>query len=207
MYFIAYWRCICCCQRWALSTNERWCCIAYTVRLWILCYSCWCSWSNCYNRQHYLIAAKPFWQKCTMMTFSNGNIFRVTGPLHGEFTGHRWWFSRTKASDAELWCFLWSEPWINGWVNNRESGDLRHHCAHYDVIVTKHWKLMESWSIYRSISLRSCQSLWALSDVTLCLLTHTFVLKNVKHLKQSLSNCCFEPLHIFINIRGLFLIS
>ena len=25
--------------------------------------------------------------------------------------------------------------WINGWVNNRESGDLRSHRAHYDVIV------------------------------------------------------------------------
>ena len=25
--------------------------------------------------------------------------------------------------------------WINGWVNNREAGDLRHHCAHYDVTV------------------------------------------------------------------------
>ena len=24
---------------------------------------------------------------------------------------------------------------INGRVNNREAGDLRHHCAHYDVIV------------------------------------------------------------------------
>ena len=27
--------------------------------------------------------------------------------------------------------------WINGWVNNREPGDLRFHCAHYDVIVMK----------------------------------------------------------------------
>ena len=25
--------------------------------------------------------------------------------------------------------------WINGWVNNRESGDLRRHRAHYDVTV------------------------------------------------------------------------
>ena len=25
--------------------------------------------------------------------------------------------------------------WTNGWVNNRGAGDLRHHCAHYDVIV------------------------------------------------------------------------
>ena len=40
-----------------------------------------------------------------MMTSSNGNIFRVTGPLCGEFTGHRG-IPRTKASDAELWCFL-----------------------------------------------------------------------------------------------------
>ena len=43
------------------------------------------------------------------MTLSNGNIFRVTGPLYGEFTGPIW-IPHTKASDAELWCFLWSAP-------------------------------------------------------------------------------------------------
>ena len=75
-----------------------------------------------------------FPSRVTMMTSSNGNIFRVTGHLCGEFTGHRW-IPGTKASDAELWCFLWSAPWINGWVNNREAGDLRRHHAHYDVIV------------------------------------------------------------------------
>ena len=37
------------------------------------------------------------------------NIFRVTGPLWGESTGHRW-IPPTKASDAELWCFLWCAP-------------------------------------------------------------------------------------------------
>ena len=31
------------------------------------------------------------------------------GPLCREFTGHRW-IPRTKASGAELWCFLWSVP-------------------------------------------------------------------------------------------------
>ena len=35
------------------------------------------------------------------MTTSNGNIFRVTGPLWGESTGHRW-IPLTKASDAVL---------------------------------------------------------------------------------------------------------
>ena len=69
-----------------------------------------------------------------MMMSSNGNIFRVTGHLCGEFTGHRW-IPLTKASDAGFWCFLWFMPWMNGWVNNREAGDLRRHCAHYDVIV------------------------------------------------------------------------
>ena len=44
-----------------------------------------------------------------IMTSSNGNIFCVTGPLCGEFTGHQW-IPLTKASDAELWCFLWSVP-------------------------------------------------------------------------------------------------
>ena len=49
-------------------------------------------------------------------------------------TDHRW-IPHTNASDAELWCFLWSVPWIKGWVNNREAGVLRGHRAHYDVIV------------------------------------------------------------------------
>ena len=42
-----------------------------------------------------------------MMMSSNENIFRVTGLLCGEFTGPQW-IPHTKASDAELWCFLWS---------------------------------------------------------------------------------------------------
>ena len=47
--------------------------------------------------------------KYSMMTSSNGNIFRFTGPLWGEFTGHRW-IPLTKASDVGLWGFLWPVP-------------------------------------------------------------------------------------------------
>ena len=36
-------------------------------------------------------------------------FLRLTGHLYGEFTSHRW-IPRTKASDAELWCFHWSAP-------------------------------------------------------------------------------------------------
>ena len=44
-----------------------------------------------------------------MITSSNGNIFRVTGPLWGESTSHRRIFFTT-AIDAVLRCFLWSAP-------------------------------------------------------------------------------------------------
>ena len=43
------------------------------------------------------------------MTSPNGNVFRVSGHLSGEFTGH-WWIPLKKASEAELWCFLCFAP-------------------------------------------------------------------------------------------------
>ena len=46
----------------------------------------------------------------SMMTSPNGNIFRVTGHLHG---------------------------WINGLVNNGEAGDLRGHSTYHDVTLIK----------------------------------------------------------------------
>ena len=76
-----------------------------------------------------------------MMTSSNGNIFHVTGLLCGEFTGPRW-IPRTKASVAELWCFLWS---ASGLVNNREAGDLRRYHIHYDVNLMFPQRFALSW--------------------------------------------------------------
>ena len=64
-----------------------------------------------------------------MMTSSNGNIFRVTGHLCGEFTGDA---QRRGALMFSLICTR-----INGWVNNREAGNLRRHSAHCDVMVMK----------------------------------------------------------------------
>ena len=112
--------------------------------LWPNCCTLGCSlcinWKvECWSNAQYT----PFWipgcfwysARCMiMMASSNGNIFRVTGPLCGQFAGHRQ-IPLTKASDAELCCFLWSAPWINGWVNDGEADDLRRHRVHYDVIV------------------------------------------------------------------------
>ena len=68
------------------------------------------------------------------MISSNGSIFRITGPLWGESTGHRW-ILLTKASEVELWCFLWSVPEQTVEQPNRDTGDLRRRHAHYDVTV------------------------------------------------------------------------
>ena len=80
---------------WGESTGHRW--IPLTKVQWrgALMFSLICAWPV------------PGLLGSPMVTSSNGNIFRVTGPLWGESAGHRW-IPFTKASDAELWCFLWS---------------------------------------------------------------------------------------------------
>ena len=66
-----------------------------------------------------------------MMTSSNGNIFRVTGHLCGEFPMN----SHRKGQWREAWIFSLICVSINGWVNNSEAGDLGRYRAHYDLIV------------------------------------------------------------------------
>ena len=87
--------------RWISS---QWICDAESVVL------SWLSWVNIARLKlhtFYGLIAKLYVR--IIMTSSNGSIFRVTGPLWGEFTGLRW-IPLTKACDAELWCFLWSAP-------------------------------------------------------------------------------------------------
>ena len=87
-----------------------------------------------------------------MMRSSNGNGFRVTGFLCGEFTGDallvfcagnslmtRYWpFVRGIHRSCGALMFSLICAWLNSWVHNRAAGDLRRHSAHYDVIVMKH---------------------------------------------------------------------
>ena len=77
------------------------------------------------------------------MTSSNGNIFRVTGTLCGEFTGHRW-IHRTKTSDAELWCVFFDHrlnkrlsKQSRGWWFETPSGSLwRHYNVTGPILIT-----------------------------------------------------------------------
>ena len=92
-----------------------------------------------------------------MMTSSNGNIFRVTGHLCGEFTCVRW-IPHTKASDAELWYFfdlrlnkrLSKQSW--GWWFEMLSCPLWRQC---NVDMTyrarhlgRHWCRLITWTNY-----------------------------------------------------------
>ena len=63
-----------------------------------------------------------------MMASSNGTIFRLTGLLSPVNPPH-------KGQWRGALMFYMICIWINGWVNNREAGDLKRHHAHYDVIV------------------------------------------------------------------------
>ena len=69
-----------------------------------------------------------------MMTSSNGNIFCLTGPL---WTGIHWSLVNSPREGQWRGALMFSLIciWINGWVNNPKSGDLRCHRAHYDVTV------------------------------------------------------------------------
>ena len=82
-----------------------------------------------------------------MMMSSNGNIFRVTGPLCGEFTGHRW-IPLTKASDAEIWWVFYMHQ------NNRLSTQSRHRWL--ETPSRSLWRLCNEWRIYVSVDWVAC---------------------------------------------------
>ena len=67
------------------------------------------------------------------MASSNGNIFRVTGHLCGEFTGPgEFPTQRPVTRSFDVFFDLRLNKRLR---NNREAGDSRHYRAHYDVIV------------------------------------------------------------------------
>ena len=68
-----------------------------------------------------------------MMTLSNGNIFRVTGPLCGEFTGPGEFPTKRPVTRS---FHVYFDLRLNKRLRKqREAGDLRRHRGHYDVNV------------------------------------------------------------------------
>ena len=64
-----------------------------------------------------------WWVEYVMMTSSNGNIFRVTGHLCGEFTGPRW-IPHTKASDIIVMMQLKCMSILTLWPPERCGNDF-----------------------------------------------------------------------------------
>ena len=94
---------------------------------WVWLIVCWWS-GSCIVMKHFHDDIK--W-KCfpRYWPFARGiHGSPVNSPHRGQWHG---------ASMFPLIC-----AWINGWVNNREAGDLRCHHTHYDVTVMLHLHLL-----------------------------------------------------------------
>ena len=83
----------------------------------------------------------PWWRH-QMETFSALlAICAGNSPVPGEFPTQR---PVTRSFDVFFIC-----AWINGWVNNRDAGDLRRHHAHYDIIImhgSNHYSALKNYS-------------------------------------------------------------
>ena len=78
------------------------------------------------------------WWRHPLETFSALlAICARNSPVTGEFPAKR---PVTQSFDVSLIC-----AWINGWINNREAGDLRRHRTHYGVTVML-FELNDQWN-------------------------------------------------------------
>ena len=155
--------------------------VSFTTGVCYLCPSGWDTRSFCMKYDIYCTFAIIV---LYMMTSSSGNIFHVTGPLCGEFTGH-WWIPHTKASDTELWCFILICSRTNSSANNRDAGDLRGQCIHYDHC--DEWTLFYDWPCYNEPWLRNN----IISDIY-----HIFVDISFEQLQEA--NCFVSSWDVFV---------
>ena len=96
------------------------------------------------------------------------NIFRVTGPLCGEFTGPGE-FPAQRPVTRSFDVFFDLRP-NKDWVNNCKAGDLRRHRGHYDVNVMIQSRRFETSQDLTKI--RYPFSQWVESQTSLSFTTH-----------------------------------
>ena len=100
-----------------------------------------------YNRKRRSLKLHPisvcnaeYSHSCDVLNINGNRIKAMTWAwlsVHMVFHS-TWWRHQIETFSALLDICAGNSPVpgeINGWVNNREAGDLRHHRAHYDVIV------------------------------------------------------------------------
>ena len=72
------------------------------------------------------------------------------------YEGNHWW--PVASSYKGQWCrtlmFSLICAWTSGWANSQDTGDLRCHCAHYDITLI--WKYISSLFWYNATKNRFC---------------------------------------------------
>ena len=101
------------------------------------------------------------WDIC-MMTSSNGNIFRVTGHLCGEFTGHRW-IPCTKAVTRSFDAFFdlrpnkqLSKQWWGWWSETPSCPLWRHRNGRAICASTRSLDARKNESLCEELCVRAC---------------------------------------------------
>ena len=98
-----------------------------------------------YEQLHFIAYVLILW---SMMTSSNGNIFRVTVPLCGEFTGPgEFPTQRPVTRSFDVFFDLRLNKRLS---KQREAGNLRRHRGHYDVSVMTIHKRGSMWDMLLS---------------------------------------------------------
>ena len=96
------------------------------------------------------------------MPSSNGNIFRVTGPLLGEFTVYPW----IPLTKGRTWNFdIFFDLHLNEWLNKRSrSRWFEIHRAHYDVTAMISFKCL-MWDDTKITSICCWTNSWIAGDI------------------------------------------
>ena len=114
--------------------------------------------------------------------------FRVTGHLCREFIGPRW-IPHKKASDAELWCFLWSAPnkrlskqWWGWWFETPSYPLWRHRAG--DFYYRTPWQINPSfqWEL---------AGVGSATDMLCCIQSYRMCFSSVINYSEQLVECCF----------------
>ena len=135
--------------------------IIYQILLTIHKRWCWCKVKFRSRDIYWVFSPQSLSYLCVML--SNGNIFRVTGHLCGEFTSPGE-LGPHKGQRRGVLMFSVICVWIDNWVNNREACHLRRYPAHYDVIVMLRNGVINTQRVSCEILTRFyfCLVLWSL---------------------------------------------
>ena len=104
--------------------------------------------------------------------------------------------------------------WINGWLNNRDAGDLRRHRAHYYVTVMfQSWDVIgqdvDPFMLYRLLMTWRRQEGWRLPTSCIDMLADCDILLHFNTLRLEQNGCHFagDSLnYVFVNENCFFLL-